>query len=105
MPTSEMGHSRQVEPALRRGGAERYPSIAFHRDDFAGSTHRAESFIGALQLPLMRKNRRCAPLTEVGALFDHLVGAGEQDRRDGEAKCSCRVEVDYKLKFCRLLDG
>jgi hypothetical protein len=38
------------------------------------------------------------------ASFNHLVGAGEQDGRDGEAECSCRLEVNHKLKFRRLLD-
>src|SRR5262245_17765052 len=37
-------------------------------------------------------------------LFDHLVGAGEQRRRDGEAECIDCLLVDGQLKFDRLLD-
>jgi hypothetical protein len=31
------------------------------------------------------------------ALFDHLVGAGEQRERDGEAKRLCCFEIDDQL--------
>ena len=41
----------------------------------------------------------------LGTLFDHLVRAGEQHGRDGDAERSCRVEVYHKFKFRRLLDG
>ena len=32
------------------------------------------------------------------ALFDDLVGAGEEWRRHGEAESLCSIEVDYELK-------
>jgi hypothetical protein len=35
-------------------------------------------------------------------LFDHLVGNGEQCRRDGEADRSRAVEVDHQLELGRL---
>src|SRR5437764_13250714 len=38
-------------------------------------------------------------------LFDRLVGAGEQRRRDLEPKRPRRFEVDDQLEFCGLLDG
>src|SRR5450759_980007 len=33
------------------------------------------------------------------ALFDHLVGAGDQRQRDGEAERLCGFEVDRKLEL------
>ena len=37
-------------------------------------------------------------------LFDYLVGAGKQGRRQLEAKRLCRGQVDDHLEMCRLLD-
>ena len=36
--------------------------------------------------------------------FDHLVGAGEQRRRNGDAERPGRLQVDDELEFGRLLD-
>src|SRR5262245_22902085 len=36
-------------------------------------------------------------------LFDHLVSAREQDRRDIETQGSCRLQVDYELELGPLL--
>jgi hypothetical protein len=36
-------------------------------------------------------------------LLDHLVGAGEQRGRYGEAKCLCSLKINDKLEFGRLL--
>jgi len=38
------------------------------------------------------------------ALFDHLVGTGQQRRRDFEAKRFRGFEVDHKLEFGWLLN-
>ena len=44
--------------------------------------------------------------TECGCIsFDHLIGAGEQRRRDDEAKCIGSLKVDDQLELGRLLDG
>ena len=43
----------------------------------------------------------CAATKSV--LFDHLVGGSEQVRRDGEAECLGRLEVNNELKLRRLL--
>jgi hypothetical protein len=70
------GVPRQI--LARMGGAERYPSIAFiEMMGFAGSTH-PESFIGASQLPLMRKtdgvdNKTGSSDLPVGQYVDRAV--------------------------------
>src|SRR5262245_23150956 len=38
-------------------------------------------------------------------LLDHLVGALKERRRDGEAKCLSRLEVDNQLELRGLFDG
>jgi hypothetical protein len=38
-------------------------------------------------------------------LFDHVVGDGEDARRDGQAKRLGGLEVDGQLELSRLLDG
>src|SRR4029077_20935529 len=37
-------------------------------------------------------------------LFDHLVGSGEEHRRNSEAKRLRRLEIDYQLEGGRLFD-
>src|SRR5262249_5532470 len=37
-------------------------------------------------------------------LFDHLVGAREQRKRNGETKGLGRLEIDDQLELCRLHD-
>ena len=39
------------------------------------------------------------------SLFDHLVGDGEQPRREAEVERLGSLDVDHELEFCRLLDG
>ena len=53
---------------------------------------------------LPKSSRLHAP-QQMTSLFHHLVGADKQHWRDGEAERPCRVEIDHKLKFRRLLDG
>ena len=40
----------------------------------------------------------------ISALFDHLVGGGEQGLRERQAKRLGRLEVEDKLEFGRLLN-
>jgi hypothetical protein len=43
------------------------------------------------------------PKADIGALFDHLVGASEQRRRHAEAQRSGRLQIDDELELDRLL--
>jgi hypothetical protein len=36
-------------------------------------------------------------------LFNDLVGAAQQGKWHGEAKCLCRLHVDYEFELCDLL--
>ena len=40
-----------------------------------------------------------------GRLFDHFVGADEQDRRDFETECPGRPQVDDQIELGGLHDG
>src|SRR6516162_4728101 len=42
--------------------------------------------------------------SKYSALFDHLVGAGEEQRRNGEAKRLRGLDIDHQLKRGRLFD-
>ena len=55
------------------------------------------------ECPLCAKSRYSA-LRQGTSLFDHLIGDGEHAGWNGKAKCFRRLEVDDKVKPCRLLD-
>ncbi len=44
------------------------------------------------------------PISEVAALFNHLIGARQHRGRDVEIKRSCSLEVDNQFEFGRLFD-
>jgi hypothetical protein len=47
---------------------------------------------------------RYGPNSEVACSFDHLVRAGEQHRREGEAELFCRLQVDQELELGGLIN-
>ena len=53
--------------------------------------------VAMLLLPLRVRNRH-------HGLFDHLVGAGEQRRRNRQAKRFSSAQVNHQVKFRRLQD-
>jgi hypothetical protein len=50
---------------------------------------------------LFRQHR---PKADIGSLFDHLVGAGDQCGRHCEAERSGGPQIDCQLKLVRPLD-
>ena len=56
--------------------------------------------IADILLPLLLTRRRPA----ANCLFDHFVGAGEQDRRDFQTERPGGRQIDDQLKLARLHD-
>jgi len=106
--------------------------ISFQPDDQTAQTHRGRLFAIAPYGARSRDFRYGSIATELGLprdvcfppdsdriadildwqlrannrysrLFDHLVGAGEQRRRNGKTKRLCRLGVDHQLELCDLL--
>ena len=52
---------------------------------------RKRTLLGAIRL---------VPTTDIGQLFDHLIGAGDDHRRKIEAERLRSLEVDHQLVLC-----
>jgi hypothetical protein len=55
-------------------------------------------------IPERWRRFRVVPEATSARLFDHLVDAGEQRRRHGQAKRLRGLEIDDQIEFGRLLD-
>ena len=66
-------------------------------------TPKSGHWNSAARCPLCAKSGQSA--AQQSGLFDHLVGAGEHDRRHGEAERLGDLEVDDKIEFRRLQGG
>ena len=60
------------------------------------------TYIHGTDVPVEEPSRASRP--EVVASFDHLVGAGEQRGRHGEAKRIGGLKIDHQIEFYRSLD-
>ena len=74
----------------------------------AGAAHdrfarKADKRVGVPLSPLCAKTGR-EHMQQTALLFDHLVGAGEQRRRHGEAERLGGLEVDDEIELGRLLN-
>src|SRR5262245_36348684 len=78
-------------------------SIGGRRSDFFTAGKLAPDNFGLLQqyLPRAAVSNR----SKGSALFDHLIGAGEQRGRHFEAEHFGGLEVDHQFKLRRLLNG
>jgi hypothetical protein len=47
---------------------------------------------------------RFVPIADIGTLFDHLVGAGENSVRDRNTERLRGLKIDGQFEFGRLLD-
>jgi hypothetical protein len=56
------------------------------------------------RVEILRDARKPLNGLDILVLFDHLVGAGEQSRRDGEAERLSGEQIDDEIEFGRLLD-
>jgi hypothetical protein len=75
----------------------------FGRSDLKKSDDRHRWLLAARR-ERPRGCRTAEQRDELASSFDHLVGAGDERQRNGEAEGLCGLEVDDQLHFRRLLD-
>ena len=87
---------------------KRVPTTGFPTNPFAPDGLPMSALVQK-RTNALRRNVRYVPTSDnapqqSASLFDHLIGAGEQLWRYGDAKCLGGLEVDHELELSRLFN-